>query len=121
MPVGNAVTDNYYDSIGTILYWWTHSMISIMKTCDFKVDKSSEQCDKVVSYVLDYEFGDIDSYNIYMPFCKPENDFEGSVRPCTENYAKIYYNRLDVQRVLHAYSIGIPYIWTVCRLFLIIF
>ncbi|XP_017250276.1 serine carboxypeptidase 24 [Daucus carota subsp. sativus] len=132
--VGNAVTDNYYDNIGTVSYWWTHSVISdatykwIMKSCDFKADKSSKECDKAVSYALDYEFGDIDPYSIYTPFCKPNNSSAGSLRlkntllrrrasgydPCTENYAEIYYNRPDVQRALHANSTGIPYKWTAC-------
>lgn len=44
-PMGNAVIDNYNDNIGTISYWWTHSMILIMKICDFKADKSFEQSD----------------------------------------------------------------------------
>ncbi|KAJ6368235.1 hypothetical protein OIU78_000756 [Salix suchowensis] len=26
--VGNAVTDNYYDNLGTVTYWWSHAMIS---------------------------------------------------------------------------------------------
>ncbi|KAK2646801.1 hypothetical protein Ddye_021996 [Dipteronia dyeriana] len=34
--------------------------------------------------------------------------------PCTENYAEKYYNRIDVQRALHANITGIPYKWTAC-------
>ncbi|OMO90861.1 Peptidase S10, serine carboxypeptidase [Corchorus olitorius] len=49
--VGNAVTDNYYDSIGTVTFWWSHSMISdktykaILKHCNFTAEKSSKKCD----------------------------------------------------------------------------
>lgn len=136
--VGNAVTDNYYDSIGTVSYWWSHSMISdttyksIMSSCNFKSDKSSKQCDDAVNYAINHEFGQIDQYSIYTPFCKASaNNSRNSLQnlrlkntllrprisgydPCTENYAEKYYNRPDVQRALHANSTGISYKWTAC-------
>ncbi|RWR92094.1 serine carboxypeptidase 24 [Cinnamomum micranthum f. kanehirae] len=34
--------------------------------------------------------------------------------PCTENYAEKYFNRLNVQRAMHANLTGIPYKWTAC-------
>ncbi|KAK6126971.1 hypothetical protein DH2020_039282 [Rehmannia glutinosa] len=34
--------------------------------------------------------------------------------PCTESYAEKYYNRVDVQKAMHANSTGIPYKWTAC-------
>ncbi|KAK2992953.1 hypothetical protein RJ640_007335 [Escallonia rubra] len=133
--VGNAVTDNYYDSIGTVAYWWSHSMISdktyksILNSCNFTEEKSSQKCDDAVSYAMNHEFGAIDQYSIYTPFCKAtQNDTFQSLRlknslirrriagydPCTENYAEKYYNRPDVQRAMHANSTGIPYKWTAC-------
>ncbi|KAG9143700.1 hypothetical protein Leryth_018868 [Lithospermum erythrorhizon] len=118
--VGNAVTDNTYDSLGTVAYWWSHTMISdqsykaIMKSCDFKSDNTSKQCDDAVSYATNHEFGDIDQYNIYAPTCMAakNNTFRfkstlihrrvSGYDPCTENYAEKYFNRPDVQKALHA-------------------
>ncbi|GFP99877.1 serine carboxypeptidase 24 [Phtheirospermum japonicum] len=134
--VGNAVTDNYYDNVGTITYWWTHSMISdrtykfILKSCNFRSQNVSKKCDNAVSYAMNHEFGDIDQYSIYTPTCKAASQKKPkyslmlkntliSLRfagydPCTESYAEKYYNRIDVQRALHANSTGIPYKWTAC-------
>lgn len=133
--VGNAVTDNYYDNIGTVTYWWSHSMISdrtynsIIKLCNFKSENSSQKCDDAVNYAMNHEFGDIDQYSIYTPSCKAMQDgtkhtmrlkntlirprFSG-YDPCTENYAEKYYNRPDVQKAMHANKTGIPYKWTAC-------
>ena len=136
MQVGNAVTDNYYDSIGTVTFWWTHSMISdrtylsILKHCNFTSDKSSNPCDDAVSYAMNHEFGDIDQYSIYTPSCiSLPNSTTIRLKntllrrrasgygydPCTENYAEKYYNRIDVQKALHANITGIPYKWTACK------
>ncbi|TYI72064.1 hypothetical protein E1A91_D07G033300v1 [Gossypium mustelinum] len=133
--VGNAVTDNYYDSIGTVTFWWSHSMISdrtyksIMKHCNFTAEKSSTRCDDAVSYAINHEFGDIDQYSIYTPSCLAlTNKSARHIRlgntllhrqisgydPCTENYAEKYYNRPDVQKAMHANTTGIPYKWTAC-------
>ncbi|KAE8687661.1 Serine carboxypeptidase 24 [Hibiscus syriacus] len=133
--VGNAVTDNYFDSIGTVTYWWSHSMISdktyktIMKDCNFTEEKSSARCDDAVSYAIKHEFGNIDQYSIYTPSCLAlTNGSRQHIRlkntlllrrgsgydPCTENYAERYYNRPDVQKVMHANTTGIPYKWTAC-------
>ncbi|XP_059449882.1 serine carboxypeptidase-like 25 [Corylus avellana] len=137
--VGNAVTDNYYDNLGTVTYWWSHAMISdktyrqLINTCDFRRQKESDECESLYSYAMDQEFGNIDQYNIYAPPC---NNSDGSAAtrqtmrlphrphpifrrfsgydPCTEKYAEIYYNRPDVQKALHANITKIPYKWTAC-------
>ncbi|KAL6551608.1 Serine carboxypeptidase-like 25 [Orobanche gracilis] len=142
--VGNAVTDNYYDNLGTVNFWWSHAMISdktykqLMSTCDFQRHLLSNDCESVYYYAMDQEFGNIDQYNIYAPPC---NNSDGSTStygptrhdmrlphqphsvfrrlsgydPCTEKYAEIYYNRPDVQKALHANTSGrIPYKWTAC-------
>ncbi|KAG2668200.1 hypothetical protein I3760_15G149100 [Carya illinoinensis] len=133
--VGNAVTDNYYDSIGTVTFWWSHAMISdtsyksILRYCHFKEEKASQQCDDAVYYAMNYEFGDIDQYSIYTPSCiaLPKNTTKhlrlrntllrrrvSGYDPCTENYAEKYYNRPEVQKAMHANITGIPYKWTAC-------
>ncbi|KAJ6290422.1 hypothetical protein OIU78_026203 [Salix suchowensis] len=137
--VGNAVTDNYYDNLGTVTYWWSHAMISdktfqqLVNTCDFRRQKESDECESLYSYAMDQEFGNIDQYNIYSPPC---NNSDGSTStrhsirlphhphkvfrklsgydPCTEKHAEIYYNRPDVQKELHANVTKIPYKWTAC-------
>ncbi|XVF14392.1 hypothetical protein REPUB_Repub09cG0054800 [Reevesia pubescens] len=137
--VGNAVTDNYYNNLGTVTYWWSHAMISdktyqqLINTCDFRRRKESNECESLYSYAIDQEFGNIDQYNIYAPPC---NNSDGSpftkqsmrlphrphricrqisgYDPCTEKYAEIYYNRPEVQRALHANTARIRYKWTAC-------
>lgn len=137
--VGNAVTDNYYDNLGTVTYWWSHAMISdktfhqLINTCDFHRQKNSDECDTLYSYAMDKEFGNIDQYNIYATPCN-KSDGSGPTRwnirlphwprpvfrevygydPCTEKYAEVYYNRPDVQKALHANVTRIPYKWTAC-------
>ncbi|MQL92251.1 hypothetical protein Taro_024881 [Colocasia esculenta] len=133
--VGNAVTDNHYDRIGTVTYWWTHSMISdktyrtILAHCNFTEAKNTPQCNSALDYAADHEFGDIDQYSIYTPVCAAmagnatrKLRLRGTLLrrrpygydPCTESYAERYYNRRDVQEAMHANTTGIPYKWTAC-------
>ncbi|KAI9125669.1 hypothetical protein K1719_003087 [Acacia pycnantha] len=97
--VGNAVTDNYYDGIGTVTYWWSH---------------------------FNHEFGHIDQYSIYTPTCGSNSTVQykrlkstilhriSGYDPCTENYAEKYYNLPEVQKAMHANVTGVPYKWTAC-------
>ncbi|CAI0453809.1 unnamed protein product [Linum tenue] len=140
--VGNAVTDNYYDNLGTVTYWWSHAMISdrtyrqLINTCDFRKQKESDECETLYSYAMDQEFGNIDQYNIYSPPCNRSDGSSRNTRhsmrlphlprnnkaprelsgydPCTEKYAETYYNRPDVQSALHANTTNIQYKWTSC-------
>jgi serine carboxypeptidase-like clade 2 len=135
--VGNAATDNYHDNIGTVTFWWTHSMISdgsyqsILKNCNFNEVQTSEQCDDALNYAMNNEFGDIDQYSIYTPSCialrnKTTRPLTLRLKnsllrrhalgydPCTENYAEKYYNQPEVQKAMHANVTGIPYKWTAC-------
>ncbi|TKY54690.1 Serine carboxypeptidase 24 [Spatholobus suberectus] len=130
--VGNAVTDSYNDGIGTVTYWWSHSMISdqsyksILKYCNFTAEETSKKCDDAYSYAVNYEFGNIDQYSIYTPTCPTsQNNTVRHIRfknlhmisgydPCTENYAEKYYNLPEVQKAMHANVTNIPYKWTAC-------
>ncbi|KAI4344284.1 hypothetical protein L6164_011530 [Bauhinia variegata] len=133
--VGNAVTDNYHDGIGTVTYWWSHSMISdqsyksILKYCHFKGRKTTKKCDKTLRYAVNHEFGNIDQYSIYTPTClsSQNNTLRRLVRfkntilhgisgydPCTENYAEKYYNLPQVQKAMHANVTNIPHKWSAC-------
>ncbi|XP_057767208.1 serine carboxypeptidase 24-like [Salvia miltiorrhiza] len=129
--VGNADTDSHYDYIGTVNYWWSHSLISdhtydlILKSCNNSFKDTSQKCQDALRH-SDQEIGNINQYNIYTETC---NGSQGGSRhflkrrrvaelsgydPCTESYAEIYYNRPDVQKALHANTTGIPYKWTAC-------
>ncbi|KAL4589912.1 hypothetical protein LXL04_002824 [Taraxacum kok-saghyz] len=132
--VGNAVTDNKYDNIGTVEYWWGHSIISdathnlIRSSCTFSSANYTENCDDAINYAWNHEFGEIDQYSIYAPFCKISSRNATSIRlkntlirsrassydPCIEKNAEKYYNRPDVQQAMHANYTGIPYKWTAC-------
>lgn len=74
------MTDNYYDNLGTVTYWWSHAMISdrtyrqLINTCDFRQQKESDECESLYSYAMDQEFGNIDQYNIYAPPCNSSDD-----------------------------------------------
>ncbi|CAN1328519.1 Serine carboxypeptidase 24 [Linum perenne] len=124
--VGNAIIDRYYDGLGRYTYWWTHSMISdqtynsIFDKCDF-ANKISNECFDFLRYTRSHEIGEIDFYSIYSPYCleKLGNGTRSRSElleydPCSENYAEMYYNRVDVQKAMHANVTGIPYKWTAC-------
>lgn len=80
--VGNGVTDDYHDYVGTFEYWWTHGLISdatyrILRVhCDHEVSEHpSDACIKAL-VDADTEMGNIDPYSIYT---RPCND-TGSLR-----------------------------------------
>ncbi|KAF2544898.1 hypothetical protein F2Q70_00024174, partial [Brassica cretica] len=83
--VGNAVTDNHYDNLGTVTYWWSHAMISdrtyhqLVNTCDFSRQTESDECETLYSYAMEKEFGNIDQYNIYAPPCNKSSEVGGGV------------------------------------------
>ncbi|XP_071742187.1 serine carboxypeptidase 24-like isoform X2 [Rutidosis leptorrhynchoides] len=132
--VGNAVTDNQYDNIGTVDYWWSHSIISdtayksIKSSCNFKSTKYTEKCDNAIDYAWNNEFGEIDQYSIYTPSCNKSSVNVTSTRlknslmrrrvsgydPCIEKNAEKYFNRPEVQQAMHANNTGIAYKWTAC-------
>lgn len=132
------MTDNKYDNIGRIDYWWSHSIISdtsyksIMSSCDFSLRKYPINCYDAMFDAYSNEFGDIDEYSIYTPSCKKGSHNSTSSRlkntllhrhvsgydPCIESYAEKYFNRPDVQHAMHANDTGISYKWTACRLIL---
>ncbi|XP_050272311.1 serine carboxypeptidase 24-like isoform X2 [Quercus robur] len=130
--VGNPVFDNYYDKIGVITYYWTHSMISdriyhdILNECNFKEVNQSSVCNGRQIYAEKYELGFVDQYSIYTTPCVTLiNDTWAPPRlrntllhprvsgydPCTRNYAEKYYNLPEVQKAMHANVTGILHNW----------
>ncbi|KAK4798767.1 hypothetical protein SAY86_031093 [Trapa natans] len=129
--VGNAVTDDYHDYVGTFEYWWTHGLISdstyvtLQALCDFESSEHpSKECEDVLD-VADVELGDIDPYSIFTPTCNKSAAESHRLRgyypwmyraydPCTERYSKVYFNIPEVQKALHANVTGISYPWETC-------
>lgn len=79
------MTDNHYDNLGTVTYWWSHAMISdrtyhqLVNTCDFSRQTESDECETLYSYAMEKEFGNIDQYNIYAPPCNKSSEVGGGV------------------------------------------
>ncbi|XP_031484693.1 serine carboxypeptidase-like 27 isoform X2 [Nymphaea colorata] len=129
--VGNAVTDDYHDYVGTFEYWWNHGLISdstyhyLRAACLFDSSQHpSVECNKAMD-LADKEEGNIDAYSIFTPSCNKTGSRRKSLKahypwlsraydPCTERYSKIYFNSPDVQKAMHANITGIPYPWTSC-------
>nr|CAD1829725.1 unnamed protein product [Ananas comosus var. bracteatus] len=135
--VGNPETDNYYDYKGLAEYAWSHAVVSdqvyelINKVCDFRTDNWSNACNDAMNVVFE-QYDLIDIYNIYAPKCNlaqttssPAADdttgAESKIRmysgydPCFSAYAEDYFNKIDVQRSLHANVSGkISGKWNVC-------
>ncbi|CAN0909279.1 Serine carboxypeptidase-like 27 [Linum grandiflorum] len=129
--VGNAVTDDYHDYIGTFEYWWTHGLISdstykiLRDTCDKGSSQHpSADCTKALR-TAELEQGNIDPYSIFTKPCSSVASLKRNLRghypwmsraydPCTERYSKQYFNLPEVQKALHANVTGLPYTWETC-------
>ncbi|XP_022957332.1 serine carboxypeptidase-like 27 [Cucurbita moschata] len=129
--VGNAVTDDYHDYVGTFEYWWTHGLISdstyrlLRRSCDFGSSQHpSAECKKALT-VAEFEQGNIDPYSIYTRPCNSTASLRHNRRghypwmsraydPCTERHSVVYFNHPDVQKALHANVTGITYPWSTC-------
>ncbi|XP_043700880.1 serine carboxypeptidase-like 27 isoform X2 [Telopea speciosissima] len=129
--VGNAVTDDYHDFVGTFEYWWSHGLISdatyrtLRVSCDFgSSTHPSDACTKILN-VAASEQGNIDPYSIYTRTCNETGSLRRNLRghypwmpraydPCTERYSTMYFNRPEVQKAIHANVTGIPYRWDTC-------
>ncbi|KAG2620290.1 hypothetical protein PVAP13_3NG166300 [Panicum virgatum] len=135
--VGNAVTDDYHDQVGTFESWWNHGLISdatyrqLEATCVHgSIEHTSPPCDAAFNAAA-AEQGRIDPYSLCTPTCNQASPstaamknrrlkgrypwMRGSYDPCTERHSTVYYNRPEVQRALHASVTGINYTWTTCR------
>nr|AFK43035.1 unknown [Medicago truncatula] len=129
--VGNGVTDDYHDYVGTFEYWWTHGLISdstyriLRIACDFGSSlHPSVQCFQALRVAV-AEQGNIDPYSIYTPPCNNTASLRSGLNgrypwmsraydPCTERHSDVYFNCPEVQKALHANVTGIPYIWKTC-------
>lgn len=75
LQVGNAVTDDYYDYVGTFEFWWNHGLISDttyqnLKQACYSTSSINPTYDCVTALELaSSEQGNIDPYSIYTPPC----------------------------------------------------
>ncbi|KAA3464092.1 serine carboxypeptidase-like 27 isoform X1 [Gossypium australe] len=129
--VGNAVTDDYHDFIGTFEYWWTHGLISdltyrsLRVACDLgSSTHPSLECMNALR-AAQIEQGNIDPYSIFTQPCKDTSTLRHNMRghypwmsraydPCTERHSKVYFNRQEVQKALHANVTALSYPWQTC-------
>ncbi|XP_030548954.1 serine carboxypeptidase-like 28 isoform X2 [Rhodamnia argentea] len=129
--VGNALFDDFYDTIGTYEFWWNHGLISdstyaaLNESCPydsflFPHDKCNAALVRATT-----EFGDIDPYSIYSSPCPATGTLKhradqslpwkfGGNDECIVMYTKKYMNRRSVQRALHANVTRIPHPWVTC-------
>jgi len=73
--VGNAVTDDYHDQVGTFESWWNHGLISnatyrqLEAACVHgSIEHTSPPCDAAYDAAA-AEQGRIDPYSLYTPTC----------------------------------------------------
>ncbi|TYH77825.1 hypothetical protein ES332_D04G182300v1 [Gossypium tomentosum] len=107
--------------------------------CNFSRPNPTRDCKKALNAYFDVYYI-IDMYNLYIPTCVSNSSissnrqhpviqgvapqifskFDGwhkrleGYDPCAPNYTKVYLNRPDVQKALHANVTNISYPWTQC-------
>ncbi|MBA0842951.1 hypothetical protein Goarm_000183 [Gossypium armourianum] len=84
--VGNAVTDDYHDFVGTFEYWWTHGLISdstyrnLQVACDLgSATHPSSECTTALE-VAEAEQGNIDPYSIFTQPCADTTSLRRNLR-----------------------------------------
>ncbi|KAL6626237.1 hypothetical protein ACP70R_029963 [Stipagrostis hirtigluma subsp. patula] len=140
--VGNAETDDYYDYTGIVEFAWSHSVISdqfyerIRNVCNFKLSPTTKECSHTMNLMFNL-YDEIDIFNVYAPKCNTDESALSSSSgriakkkatkkykrlrmfsgydPCYTTYIEDYFNRMDVQKSLHANISGwIKDRWSTC-------
>ncbi|KAK6264776.1 Peptidase S10 [Theobroma cacao] len=141
--LGNPETDGPEDWKGLMDYAWSHAVVSdethkiISENCDFYSNDpwSNEDCNQAVDEVFK-QYKEIDIYSLYTSVCigdtagsddksllqvmmKRKSNMMprilGGYDPCLDNYAKAFYNRLDVQKALHVSDGQHLRNWSICN------
>uniref|UniRef100_A0A7N0V643 Carboxypeptidase n=1 Tax=Kalanchoe fedtschenkoi TaxID=63787 RepID=A0A7N0V643_KALFE len=132
--VGNALTDDFHDHLGTFQFLWSAGMISdqtyklLNVLCDFTpFIHSSKACDNILD-IASNEMGNIDPYSIFTPPCSGnvsslnqlmKRVLVGRVGenydPCTERHSVTYFNLPEVQSALHVHPEAVKTKWTTCN------
>ncbi|GAY49568.1 hypothetical protein CUMW_120120 [Citrus unshiu] len=129
--LGNPLIDDYFDNIGTHEYWWNHGLISDSTYQDLKKFCPHEtflfpknECESALSRAYS-EFADVNPYSIYSSPCFESGTLKRNLQlplpwkfrgvdECVVKYTKVYMNRLDVQKALHADVSLINHPWASC-------
>ncbi|KAL3649753.1 hypothetical protein CASFOL_006156 [Castilleja foliolosa] len=130
--LGNPLIDDVYDNIGTFEFWFNHGLIgdstyaSLNESCpNDSFLFPTDECYKALSTAYS-EFGNI---NPYAMFDTPCDEYSGALKnnlniplpwtfrgndECIVKYTKVYMNKAEVQRALHANIAAIPHPWVTC-------
>ncbi|XP_020204826.1 serine carboxypeptidase II-2 [Cajanus cajan] len=132
--VGNALTDDFHDQLGMFEFMWSSGLISdqtyklLNLLCDFQsVEHPSDSCEKIWEIAYN-EIGNIDPYSLYTPPCNANvsqlsqlvrrkhriGRLRGDYDPCTEYHSIEYFNRPEVQTILHVDPDHKPATWETC-------
>ncbi|XP_023752643.1 serine carboxypeptidase-like 31 [Lactuca sativa] len=142
--LGNPETNDAEDWKGMIDYAWSHAVVSdethktIRESCDFNNNNtwSNDDCSQGVDEVF-RQYKEIDMYSLYTSVCIPNSAYKenkgmqyvfkksssmmmprimGGYDPCLDDYAKSYYNRLEVQKALHVGDGHQLKNWSICNM-----
>ncbi|KAJ8629135.1 hypothetical protein MRB53_022458 [Persea americana] len=139
--LGNPETSDVHDWQGLVDYAWSHAVISdethevIEKSCDFNGTWSND-CSQAVDEVL-HQYKQIDIYSLYTSLCTNSSSLNpvdnrrnimlkkssssmmprimGGYDPCLDDYAKVFYNRAEVQKALHVSDGHHLRSWGICN------
>ncbi|AAB71481.1 similar to serine carboxypeptidases [Arabidopsis thaliana] len=134
--LGNPLTSYAEDWTGWVDYAWNHAVVSdetyrvIKQSCNFSSDTTWDvkDCKEGVDEILK-QYKEIDQFSLYTPICMHHSSkvdsyanykttiprlFDG-FDPCLDDYAKVFYNRADVQKALHATDGVHLKNWTICN------
>ncbi|KAK7304136.1 hypothetical protein RJT34_15209 [Clitoria ternatea] len=134
--VGNALTDDFYDQLGIYEFMWSSGLISdqtyklLNLLCDHEsLIHPSDSCANITE-IANTEMGNIDPYSLFTPTCHANaslGQLNQLVRrkhrkgilapiydPCITTHSIAYFNRPEVQRVLHVDPDHKPAQWETC-------
>ncbi|KAL5986961.1 hypothetical protein ACLOJK_015296 [Asimina triloba] len=142
--VGNPETSDGEDWEGLVDYAWSHAVVSdethqiIKRSCNFHSNSTwdNEDCRNAVDEVFN-QYKGIDMYSLYTSPCSTDSSTSssavyklqnirkpfsnmmprimGGYDPCLDNYAKVYYNRAEVQMALHVSDGYHLKNWSICK------
>ncbi|KAL2484038.1 Serine carboxypeptidase-like 31 [Forsythia ovata] len=139
--LGNPETCDAEDWKGMVDYAWSHAVVSdethktIKESCDFYSNDpwKNHDCSQAVDEVI-RQYKEIDMYSLYTSVCIQSGAQHkstlvtvrsssnmmprvmGGYDPCMDDYARSYYNRLDVQKALHVGDGTNLRNWTICNM-----
>ncbi|KAI3946764.1 hypothetical protein MKW98_003327 [Papaver atlanticum] len=134
LPVGNGLTDDHDNRLGSFLFLWTNGLISdetynlVNNFCLFESYQNISSHCRFIFDLVSKELGDIDPYSIFTSSCTGTTSqsskilnrlIYGGIReefdPCIEDHTSIYFNLPEVRRALHADMVAMTSPWQACK------